>query len=150
MLFFNESNHVSNIKGEKMKKIAHIFTIMACLFSPILLAESTINNDVDNAYIAGFLAGAQLTDRVIIKRFNTYIENEEPSDFFKRAFRTRVGESQVAKPDTYYAGFCIPEDTSEKTVINAILKEVESTNSSKNLQKSSAIYLALRNLYPCQ
>ena len=122
---------------------------MACLFSPVLLAENT-NKELDTAYVAGFLAGAQLTDRVIIKRFNTYIKNEEPSDFFKRAFKTRVGERQAAVPATYYAGFCIPEKTSEKTVISAILKEVESTNSSKDLQKASSIYLALRNLYPCR
>ena len=132
-----------------MKKITYVFTIMACLFSPVILAENT-NDELDTAYVAGFLAGAQLTDLVIIKRFNTYIKNEEPSDFFKRAFNTRVGERQAAVPATYYAGFCIPDETSEKTVISAIIKEVESTNSSKDLQKSSAIYLALRNLYPCQ
>lgn len=133
-----------------MKKIAHIFTIIACLFSPALLAESMHNDDIDSTYVAGFLAGAQLTDRVIIKRFNTYIKNEEPSDFVKRAFKTRVGERQAAVPATFYAGFCIPEKTSEKVVISAILKEVKSANSSKDLKKASSVYLALRNLYPCQ
>ena len=132
-----------------MKKLAGIFTIMACLFSPALLADNA-HNEIDSAYVAGFLAGAELTDRVIMKKFDTYIETEERSDFFKRAFKTRVGERQTTLPATYYAGFCIPEEISEKNVIDAILEEIESTNSSKDLQKSSAVYLALRNLYPCQ
>jgi hypothetical protein len=133
-----------------MKKLTHIITIMACLFSPTLLAENTPNIDLDNAYISGFLAGAQLTDSEIIRRFDGDIDNEEKSDFFKRAFKTRVGRPQAAVPATFYAGFCIPEDTSENTVISAILKEIENTNSSENLDKASAVYLTLRNLYPCE
>ncbi|SIS40462.1 Rap1a/Tai family immunity protein [Neptunomonas antarctica] len=133
-----------------MRKITHIVTIMACLFSPALLAENTPNNDLDSAYISGFLAGAQLTDSEIIKRFDSDIDNEEKSDFFKRAFKTRVGRTQAVVPATFYAGFCIPEDTSEKTVISAILKEVESTNGSEDLDKASTVYLTLRNLYPCE
>ncbi len=132
-----------------MKKLTHIFAIMACLFSPVLLAESSEKN-LDHTYVAGFLAGAQLTDSVIMKQFDTYIENEERSDFFKRAFKTRVGERQTVTPATYYAGFCLPETATEKTVIDAIIKEVESADSSQSLEKASAVYLALRNLYPCQ
>jgi hypothetical protein len=47
-------------------------------------------------------------------------------------------------PATYYVGFCIPKDTSEKAVINAILKEIEI----EDLDKANAVYLTLRNLYP--
>lgn len=132
-----------------MNKLTHIFTIIACLFSPITFAENT-HNDLDQAYIAGFLAGAELTDNAIIKQFDTSIENEEPSDFFKRAFKTRVGERQTTVPATYYAGFCLPENTSEKVIIDAILKEVGNSNGNQTLEKASAVYLALRNLYPCQ
>lgn len=133
-----------------MKKLTYIFTIISCLFSSILLAENAKNDGLDNAYIAGFLAGAQLTDSAIIKRFDNQNENEEPSDFFKRAFKTRVGERQTSVPATYYAGFCIPEKTEEQAIINAILEEVENADSSKNLEKASSVYLALRNLFPCQ
>lgn len=133
-----------------MRNITRIFAVIVCLFSPVLFAENTPNDGLDNAYIAGFLAGAQLTDSVIMKQFDTQIENEERSDFFKRAFKTRVGERPSAVPATYYAGFCLPETISEKNLISAILKEVENANSSQTLEKSSAVYLALRNLYPCQ
>ncbi len=133
-----------------MKKLAHIFTIIACLFSPTLMADSMNDDGLDSAYIAGFLAGAQLTDSVIMKRFDNYTENEEPSDFFKRAFKTRVGPRPAAVQATYYAGFCLPENTSEKIIIDTILLEVKNADSSPNLEKSSAVYLALRNLYPCK
>ncbi len=134
-----------------MRNLTRIFTIMACLFSPAILAEGS-ENSLDKVYVAGFLAGAQLTDNVIIKQFDSYIENDEPSDFFKRAFKTRVGggKPKAVVPATFYAGFCLPENTAEETVIDAIIKEVESADSSQNLEKSSAVYLALRNLYPCQ
>lgn len=133
-----------------MKNLAHILTIIACLFSPALFAENTNNDGLDNAYIAGFLAGAQLTDNAIVKQFDSNTDNEEPSDFFKRAFKTRVGKRQSTVPATYYAGFCLPENTSEEIIIDAILTEVKNASSSQDLEKASAVYLALRNLYPCK
>jgi hypothetical protein len=102
------------------------------------------NNDLDNEYISSFLAGAQITDSEIVKRFDTGIEKEESSVFFKRVFKTPMGATQTAVPATYYVGFCIPKDTSEKAVINAILKEIEI----EDLDKANAVYLTLRNLYP--
>jgi hypothetical protein len=69
---------------------------------------------LDNAYISGFLAGAQLTVSEIVKRFYTDIEKEESSVFSKEHSKNPVGATQTAVP-------AIPEDTSEKAVINAIL-----------------------------
>ncbi|MFT6987733.1 MAG: hypothetical protein ACJAT7_003592 [Psychromonas sp.] len=48
-----------------------------------------------------------------------------------------MGATQTAVP-------AIPEDTSEKAVINAILKEIDI----EDLDKAKAVYLTLRNLYP--
>ena len=133
-----------------MKKITHVLIIIVCLFSPTLFADSKNNDGLAGAYVAGFLAGAQLTDNVIIKRLDTYNENKEPSDFFKRAFKTRLGIRPAKVPATYYAGYCLPEDTSEKIVITAVLNEIESADSSNHLDRASTVYLALRNLYPCE
>ena len=54
-------------------------------------------------YIAGFLDGALLTDSAIIDSLAT-----SQSDFFERAYRTRLGAGRAPPPPTLLAEFCLP------------------------------------------
>lgn len=133
-----------------MKKLTSMLTIMACLSSPLLFAGNVQNEDLDSAYVSGFLAGAKLTDGVIIKRLNSFSKNGDASSFVKRAFATRVGEREKPVPATYYAGYCLPENISEKAAVNAIIKHIESSGDSNNLEKGDVVFLAVKQLYPCK
>ncbi|WP_372835514.1 hypothetical protein [Pontibacterium sp.] len=133
-----------------MKHLMPIFTLITCVSAPSLFAsDETDSNTLDKSYIAGFLAGAQLTDTEIIRRFDAANKGDQPSDFFERAFKTRVGERPSAVPATYYAGFCLPESKSNNDVIDSILGEITQKSSSSDLDKAHSVFRALRNQYPC-
>lgn len=133
-----------------MSKITPVVAMITCILATTVSAQQSSYESIDEAYIAGFLAGAQLSDREIISRFNVSDGSDEPSDFLKRAFKTRLGEPQPTVPDTYYAGFCIPEDQSQKTVINAIIKEIKTRQTTTETEKANSVFLAVQTLYPCQ
>ena len=129
-------------------------TAASCLISFFLMATTfTVTASehkvpVDESYIAGFLAGAQLTDREIINRFDKEIKKEKRTDFFERAFKTRVGERNSV-PYTFYAGFCLPNDEVSKTVINNILLELKDSASLPISENGKLVFRAIQSKYPC-
>lgn len=133
-----------------MKHLMPILALITCVSAPSLFAsDGTERNSLDKSYIAGFLEGAQLTDTEIIRRFDVANKSDQPSDFFERAFKTRVGERPSAVPATYYAGFCLPENTTTDDVIDNILGEITQKSSSSDSDKAHLVFRALRNQYPC-
>lgn len=133
-----------------MKKLASVYLLsFFFLASSQVSADAHGNMDIDKAYIAGFLAGAQVTDREIIRRFDTANQEKQKSDFFKRAFKTRVGERNTV-PATFYAGFCLPDDIVSDSVVENILATIMKSGSHSNSDKAKLVYKATQSLYPCK
>lgn len=128
-----------------MKRLSHFFAVLTFVATPMALANVNHNEGViDEAYVAGFLSGAQLTDTEIIQK----LELAGPqSDFVQRAYNTRVGERYPVQA-TYYAGFCIPDSTASQDVISAILDEVGNPKYVKE-DKAEKVYQAVKAIFPC-
>lgn len=129
-----------------MKRLTQVITF-ACSISLASMALANSNQDaVDKAYIAGFLAGAQLTDNEIIRRLDDGKPDEKYSDFFQRAFDTRVGSAREKLPATFYAGFCLPDNAVSADVIARIYDSLGQPAPDKAAQ----IFEAVRTQYPCR
>ena len=99
------------------------------------------------AYMEGFLDGAIITDSAIVESAPEADWNK--SDFFKRAYLTRVGSSSRALPPTALAHFCLPDDTARAqvvtTIANAIPKEPH-----PGPDVAQSLYNTLKASYPCK
>lgn len=133
-----------------MKRLTTTVALVTCLSATSLFATADTDSDAtQKAYIAGFLAGAQLSDSEIIRRFDDASRNEQPSSFFERAFKTRVGERSSSVPATYYAGFCLPDDIVDEEVIKTIMDEVRQTDTDSAEGKASVVFKAIQTKFPC-
>jgi len=131
-----------------MKRLPYVFALICSLSAPSLSASEG-DEALDRAYIEGFLAGAQLTDREIISRLDDFNPEEKYSDFFKRAFKTRIGSAKDDVPATFYAGFCLPENNITNDVIARILKQVNHSPETSGEEKAARVFKAVRTQYPC-
>ncbi|WP_299177693.1 Rap1a/Tai family immunity protein [uncultured Neptuniibacter sp.] len=133
-----------------MNRLTTAFSLIICLFSASLFAaENTDQSRLTKAYIAGFLAGAQITDSEIIERLGDARKNDQHSDFFRRAFKTRVGERNEKVPATYFAGFCLPEDRVDEKVIQEVLSQLMQTEDLSKSPSAETVFDAVRAKYPC-
>ncbi|MCV6588967.1 MAG: hypothetical protein OIF57_08065 [Marinobacterium sp.] len=141
-----------------IKKLPHLIALISTLgVASLVQASSNESEALNRAYIEGFLAGAQLTDSEIIRRLDDVKPDEKYSDFFKRAFETRIGSAKEKVPATFYAGFCLPGQTEGNTsgavsdeVITTILNAIDdSTQNASKASKASQIFQAVRSKYPC-
>lgn len=132
-----------------MKGIKQVIVITSLIFTTTLMAQADQRQMYDKQYISGFLAGAQLTDREIIRRMEAESEVEPRSDFFKRAFKTRLGKSADSVPATYYAGFCIPENESTESVVAHIEEQISKQKITDSTDMALVIYKAIQARYPC-
>ena len=98
-------------------------------------------------YISGFIDGAVLTDSAIIENISK--EQKELSDFFNRAYKTRVGNDRKKVPATYYANFCLPEDQSRKMVIEELIHQLDAEVITKQTFKHT-LYETLKRVYHCE
>ncbi|MCV2884545.1 Rap1a/Tai family immunity protein [Aestuariibacter sp. AA17] len=97
-------------------------------------------------YIRGFLEGAVLTDYAVIEGIAK--EQGFTSAFAERAFRTRVGDKARAKPPTYYAQFCLPNEGVSQPVVETIGKNLaENLNNNEGIDTQT--YNAIKRTYPC-
>ena len=98
-------------------------------------------------YISGFIDGAVITDSAIIENISK--EKKELSDFFNRAYKTRVGNDRSKVPATYYANFCLPEDQSRKLVIEELIHQLDAEVITKQTFKLT-LYETLKRVYQCE
>ncbi len=98
-------------------------------------------------YINGFIDGAILTDTAIIE--NITKEEKEFSTFFQRAYKTRVGQQNRTIPPTYFAKFCLPEETSRKTIIENLIHQLNAELLTKQSFKQT-LYETLKRVYSCE
>ncbi|BBB25808.1 hypothetical protein [Amphritea japonica] len=133
-----------------MQGIKQVLVIASLIFTTVSMADTADENQVySKQYILGFLAGAQLTDSEIIRRMQVESNIEPRSDFFKRAFKTRVGKSADSVPATYYAGFCIPEDESSESIVTHIQEQIGLQKQTNKTDIALVIYKAIQTRYPC-
>ena len=132
-----------------MQGIKQVLVIVSLIFTTASMADTADQNQMYNKqYILGFLAGAQLTDSEIIRRMEVESNIEPRSDFFKRAFKTRLGKSADSVPATYYAGFCIPENESTESIVTHIQEQIGLQKTDK-ADIALVIYKAIQTRYPC-
>lgn len=129
-----------------MRKTTTLVSIIVLSTAPIAFAERQTNDEITPDYIAGFLAGADLTDGAIIDS----ISSGNESEFIQRAYRTRLGKKYPATQPTYLAGFCLPENATEDTLISSILEQLKETPRPANSQRDMTLYNAIKALYPCK
>lgn len=133
-----------------MQGIKQVLVIASLIFTTASMADTADQNQMYNKqYILGFLAGAQLTDSEIIRRMEVESNIEPRSDFFKRAFKTRLGKSADSVPATYYAGFCIPEDESTESIVTHIQEQIGLQKQTNQTDIALVIYKAIQARYPC-
>ncbi|MBQ0756035.1 MAG: hypothetical protein KBT66_10135 [Amphritea sp.] len=133
-----------------MKGIKQVIVIASLAFTTASMADTADQSQMYNKqYISGFLAGAQLTDSEIIRRMEAESEVEPRSDFFKRAFKTRLGKSAESVPATFYAGFCIPESESTESVVAHIEEQIGQQKHTNSTNMPLVIYKAIQARYPC-
>jgi hypothetical protein len=99
-----------------------------------------------HAYIEGFLDGALVTDTAIVQS----VEEDDAvvSDFFERAYRTRVNRERRQLPATALAHFCIPEASDRAGVVETIATAlIEGSDSPRAI--SDRLYDILQEKYPC-
>lgn len=128
-----------------MKKTMTLVSILAFSAASPVFAENHTTNEITPEYIAGFLAGAALTDGAIIDNLSSGNESE----FIQRAYRTRLGEEHPATQATYLAGFCLPEDATADSIISNISDELKHTTQPANSQRDITLYNTIKSLYPC-
>jgi len=108
---------------------------------------SAAETAICHAYIEGFLDGAIITDTAIIESVSEADTDE--SEFFKRAYKTRVGTKTSAMPATALAHFCLPEGTERAQVVSMIATAIaEDTQAVANVAES--LYSILKASYPCK
>jgi hypothetical protein len=97
-------------------------------------------------YINGFIDGAIITDTTIINDLKK--GKSKLSEFSKRAYRTRVRNTRQPVPSTYFAKFCLPEDTSTQTII---LELVHNLNFDiiPEYGFKNVLYKTMKRIYKC-
>jgi hypothetical protein len=134
-----------------MKMLTSVLVLISSVYvSSAVAVEDKTQLAIDKAYITGFLAGAQLSDGKIMEHFETLGSKDQQSDFFQRAFRTRVGDASQQLPTTYYAGFCLPDDRITDAVVMTILKDVRQSTTGSELPDADSVFAALNRNYPCK
>ncbi|SEQ67056.1 hypothetical protein SAMN03080615_02288 [Amphritea atlantica] len=129
-----------------MKKTIALVSALALPTAPAAFAEHHAYDAISPDYIAGFLAGADLTDGAIIDN----ISSGNESEFILRAYRTRLGKEHPAEQSTYLAGFCLPEGATQDSLISSILDKLSHTPRPDNTQRDVFLYNIIKSLYPCQ
>jgi hypothetical protein len=100
-----------------------------------------------HAYMEGFLDGAITTDTAMIESV-TKADSDE-SDFFKRAYMTRVGSNSRALPATALAHFCLPDGTQRNQVVTTIASAMP-REPQPGSDVAQSLYNILKASYPCQ
>lgn len=97
-------------------------------------------------YVKGFLDGALLSDALIMKN----IGKEESSEFFERAFKTRVGSLRAGLdvPDTFLADFCLPETAASDEVVMQVLEALKKIKVKSEITEEM-IYENVKREFPC-
>ncbi len=111
------------------------------------LNVSAVEKAICHAYMEGFLDGAITTDTAMIESVTEADSGQ--SDFFKRAYLTRVGSKSRALPATALAHFCLPDGTERIQVVNAIASAIP-REPQPGSDVAQSLYNTLKASYPCQ
>lgn len=96
-------------------------------------------------YVKGFIEGALITDSSIVENLSK--DPEGPSEFFQRAFKTRVGSRYQSLPPTYYAGFCFAENEQTDDIVSKVSSDY--CGQENVVIGSAELFQFLRTQYPC-
>ena len=108
--------------------------------------QATTPSEACSAYIEGFLDGALVTDTAIVESVTA--QDSVTSDYFKRAYMTRVSQQRMPMPATALAHFCLPESTSRAEVVATLASEL-SARAADGSELSLSLYDIIKDRYPC-
>lgn len=130
------------------KAILYCKTLTVFSFAALMMTESKADSSqACSQYVKGFIDGALVTDNSIVENLTKDYEGQGQSEFFQRAFKTRVGSRYQMLPATYYAGFCFPEN--EELEVTAAKVSKGYCSSDNVALNSEAIFTYLQSHYPC-
>jgi hypothetical protein len=109
-------------------------------------AQATTPSEACSAYIEGFLDGALVTDTAIVESVTA--QDSVTSDYFKRAYMTRVSQQRMPLPATALAHFCLPESTSRAEVVKTLASELN-VRAAEGSELSLSLYDIIKDRYPC-
>jgi len=108
--------------------------------------QATTPSEACSAYIEGFLDGALVTDTAIVESVTA--QDSVTSDYFKRAYMTRVSQQRLPLPATALAHFCLPESTPRAEVVETLASEL-SARAGGGSELSLSLYDIIKDRYPC-
>ena len=109
-------------------------------------SDPEVSRAACHAYIEGFLDGALVTDAAIVESVTG--KQDVTSDFFRRAYQTRVSSQRLNLPPTALAHFCLPENESRARVVETIAAGLLAREDNDQ-QISDVLYGILQSKYPC-
>ena len=98
-------------------------------------------------YIQGFIDGAIATDEKVAQ--NATAKSKQEESFSERIMRTRKARQKSMDP-TYLAEFCLGTPVPLKSIVEKIIVNFNKRkHNSEEVPARDAVYLILRNEYPC-
>lgn len=111
----------------------------------ILLAlPATASQDLETnkAYVVGFLAALTLNQTSDVKS----TEDQAQSEFFNRAFQTRLGREPIAYGKNQ---ICLPHAGIDDDLLESVLIQLDEISKSSKANKAELVYQAVQRAYPC-
>lgn len=133
-----------------MKKYLSVVAVSGCLFlAPSLYGEAlTAEESANKAYIFGFLAGLQHTERE--ESGATEIKSPQiQSDFFQRAYKTRLGREPQSLSSNHNETFCLPADGISDTKLHYMVSRFNEISMSSQTDKAQQLFQVVQSTYPC-
>lgn len=114
------------------------------------LNENTDLNSANHCltYIDAFLSGAILFDELLVDYINQNQTSKNSSDFFQRAYKTRLGTVDAPNYSKPEAPFCLTDGKSHPDVLKELLSQLPDTVSSRE-QLNTVLLNTLKDTYPC-
>lgn len=98
------------------------------------------------SFVSGFIDGALLTDAAIVTTLAD--EKQKDSEFFNRAYRTRIGELGKNAPATYLAEFCLPAKLDRQALVEQIVTLMPATQP-QGQSFAETLYMSIKKQFPC-
>ena len=131
-----------------MNIASKIILIGYALFSTstLLAEQAPANSELDKEYVAGFITALKLTQSQQIS-----IEKDQVahSDFFKRAFKSRIGREPSSEFAKIQTKICVPASGMTDPELNHILNHYKTLGASGQYDKDAQLLKAIHKTYPC-
>jgi hypothetical protein len=118
--------------------------LTAKLYTQVLTAQESANK----AYIFGFLAGLQHTEKA--PRSNNEKSNRQAqSDFFQRSFKARLGREPQRLSSSTEDTYCLPDKGISDHELKSMMDKFDESSMNKQTDKAQQLFKVVQSTYPC-